>query len=53
VQAVDKCFILDHIVGGGEQEVDHVPHAHTEGETKMNPASAPFFIKEPSKYIVQ
>jgi hypothetical protein len=53
VQAIKECSILGHIVRGREMKVNHVPHAHSERETKTSPMSAPFFINDPSKYIVQ
>jgi hypothetical protein len=52
VQTIDKCLILSHIVRGRKMNVNHVPHAYVEGETKTNPALAPLFISDPSKYMV-
>jgi hypothetical protein len=52
VQTVDKCLTLSDIVRGQKMDLDHIPHAHAEGEMKMSPALAPLFISDPSKYIV-
>jgi hypothetical protein len=53
VQTVDKCLTLSDIVRGQKMDLDHIPHAHAEGEMKMSPTLAPLFINDPSKYIVQ
>ena len=34
VLAIDECLILGHIVGGGEMDANHVPHAYPEGRNK-------------------
>jgi hypothetical protein len=53
VQTIDKCLVLSHIVRDRKMNVNHVPHAHVEGETKRSPTLAPLFISNPSKYMVQ
>ena len=52
-QVVDERLIFGHIIGGGEMDADQVPHATSRCEMKTSPASAPFFISNPSKYIGQ
>jgi hypothetical protein len=51
-QTVDERFILSHIVRGGKVKANHVLHVHLEGEMKTSPTPAPFFISDPSKYII-
>ena len=32
--AIDERLIFSHIVGGGEMEVNHVPHEYPEGQNE-------------------
>ena len=52
VLAINECLILGHIVGGGEMEANHVPQRSSRGKTKTSPMLVPFFISDPSNYIV-
>ena len=36
-QAVDERLIFGHIVGGGEMDVNHVPHAYPKGQNEDQP----------------
>ena len=42
VQVVDECLILGHIVGGGEMEANHVPHAYPERKNEDQPHISAF-----------
>ena len=33
-QAIDERLIFGHIVGGGEMDANHVPHAYPEGRNE-------------------
>ena len=40
--AIDECLIFSHIVGGGEMDANHVPHAYLEGRNKDQPRADAF-----------
>jgi hypothetical protein len=41
------------ITNNREVNANHVPQCTPSGETQTSPTPAPFFISDPSKYIVQ
>ena len=53
-QVIDERLIFGHIVGGWGKWMRTMYLMRTpRGETKTSPMPAPFFISDPSKYIVQ
>ena len=51
-QAIDESLIFGHIVGGGKWMQTMYLMRTPRGEMKTSPASVPFFISDPSKYII-
>jgi hypothetical protein len=52
VQTINQGFVFSNIVGCNEAEAYDIVKIYSKGEMKSSPAPAPFFISDPSKYIV-
>ena len=45
-QAIDERLIFGHIVGGGEMDADHVPHAYPKGQNEDQPRTGAFLHQQ-------